>query len=73
VFGGERIVGGLSASERAALRRAAEASMMTYVATEAIRLRAYGTAARSAARAIARTPAGAPKVVAKVLGTFAGM
>jgi glycosyltransferase involved in cell wall biosynthesis len=73
VFGDERIVGRFSSDQRAALRRAAEASMMTYVATEAIRLRAYGTAARSTARAIAQKPAGAPKVLAKVLGTFAGL
>jgi hypothetical protein len=73
VFGDERIVGRFPAGERAALRQAAEASMMTYVATEAIRLRAYRTAARSAVRAIAQKPAGAPKVLAKVLGTFAGL
>lgn len=73
VFADERIVGRLPAAARAALREAAEASMMTYVATEAIRLRAYRTAARSAARAIAHRPAGAPRVLAKVIGTFAGL
>lgn len=73
VFADARIVGRFSAVERAALRGAAEVSMMTYVATEAVRLRAYGAAARSAGRAIAHRPAGAPKVLAKVLGTFAGL
>jgi hypothetical protein len=73
VFSDERIVGRLSPERRAALREAAEASMMTYVATEAIRLRAYRTAARSTVRAMAQRPAGAPKVLAKVLGTFAGL
>lgn len=73
VFADGRIVGRLAAADRAALRQAAEASMMTYVATEAIRLRAYRTAARSAAQAIAHRPGGAPKVLAKVLGTFAGL
>jgi Glycosyl transferase family 2 len=73
VFADERIVGGFSPATRAALREAARASMMTYVATEAVRLRAYATAARSTAQAIAQRPAGAPKVLAKVLGTFAGL
>jgi hypothetical protein len=73
VFADERIVGRFSPDERAALREAAEASMMTYVATEAVRLRAYRTAARSTVRAIAQRPAGAPRVLAKVLGTFAGL
>jgi hypothetical protein len=61
VFADERIVGRFAPAERLALRRRAEASMMTYVATEAVRLRAYATAARSAAKAIAHRPAGAPR------------
>lgn len=57
----------------AGLRPIAEASLMAYVATEAVRLRAYGTAVRSAMQAAWHAPAQAPKVVARVLGTFAGL
>jgi glycosyltransferase involved in cell wall biosynthesis len=73
VFADERIVGRFSPAERGSLREAARASMMTYVATEAIRLRAYRTAASSTLRAIGQRPRGAPRVLAKVLGTFAGL
>jgi glycosyltransferase involved in cell wall biosynthesis len=73
VFGDPMVAKRMSPLALAGLRPIAEASLMAYVATEAIRLRAYGTAMRSALRAAWHAPAQTPKVVARVLGTFAGL
>ena len=73
VYGDPMVAKRMSPLALAGLRPIAEASLMAYVATEAIRLRAYGTAARSALRAAWHAPTQTPKVVARVLGTFAGL
>jgi glycosyltransferase involved in cell wall biosynthesis len=73
VFADPMIAARIPPLKLAALRPPAEASLMAYVATEAIRLRAYGTALRSALRAAWHAPAHSPKVAARVFGTFAGL
>jgi glycosyltransferase involved in cell wall biosynthesis len=73
VFGDPMIAARMPPLALAALRPVAEAGMMAYVATEAIRLRAYRTALRSALQAAWHAPTQAPKVAARVLGTFAGL
>ena len=73
VFGDPMVARRMSSLALAGLRPIAEASLMAYVATEAIRLRAYDVAFRSALRAAWHAPMQTPKVVARVLGTFAGL
>jgi glycosyltransferase involved in cell wall biosynthesis len=73
VFNDPMIADRMPSLALAALRPVAEAHLMAYQATEAIRLRAYGTAVRSALQAAWHAPAQTPKVVARVLGTFAGL
>ncbi|HYF55955.1 MAG TPA: UDP-hexose transferase, partial [Salinarimonas sp.] len=71
IFRDEAVRARVPAGELARLKRAANASLLTYVATEAIRLRDYGSSLRSALRAIAEAPGRAPNVVLRVCGTFA--
>jgi glycosyltransferase involved in cell wall biosynthesis len=73
VFSDPMIMSRMSPLALAGLRPIAEASLMAYTATEAIRLHAYGTALRSAVQAVWHAPTQTPKVVARVLGTFAGL
>lgn len=73
VFKDPAILDRVSGPALAALRPIAEASLMTYTATEAIRLGAYAISAQSTWRAIRTAPSQTPRVLSRVFGTVVGL
>jgi glycosyltransferase involved in cell wall biosynthesis len=73
VFTDPMIVGKVNSDDIARLRRKAEAHLKTYLACQAIRVRAYGRAIRETAAVIALLPSQAPKTLAHTLGALAGL
>ena len=73
VFSDPVIVGKVGSHDVARLRRKAEAHLKTYLACQAIRVRAYGRAIRETAEVIALLPSQAPKTLAHALGALAGL
>jgi len=55
------------------LRAGAEAHMLGYIATEAVRMRRFWTAARATGQAIRRSPRLAPRTLVRVGGALAGL
>jgi glycosyltransferase involved in cell wall biosynthesis len=73
VFTDPMIIGKVASHDVARLRRKAEAHLKTYLACQAIRVRAYGRAIRETAEVIALLPSQTPKMLARALGALAGL
>jgi glycosyltransferase involved in cell wall biosynthesis len=73
VFSDPMIIGKLASRDVARLRRKAEAHLKTYLACQAIRVRAYGRAIKQTAEVIALLPSQAAKTLAYALGALAGL
>ncbi len=73
VFTDPMIIGKLAGHDIARLRRKAEAHLRTYLACQAIRVRAYGRAIKETAEVIALLPSQIPKTLAHALGALAGL
>jgi glycosyltransferase involved in cell wall biosynthesis len=72
VFTDPMIIGKVAGHDVARLRRKAEAHLRTYLACQAIRVRAYGRAVKDTAAVMALLPSQAPKTLAHALGALAG-
>jgi glycosyltransferase involved in cell wall biosynthesis len=73
VFSDPMIIGKVGSHDVARLRRKAEVHLKTYLACQAIRVRAYGRAIKETAEVIALLPSRAPKTLAHALGALAGL
>jgi glycosyltransferase involved in cell wall biosynthesis len=73
VFTDPMIIGKVASHDVARLRRKAEAHLKTYLACQAIRVRAYGRAIKETAEVIALLPSQTPKMLARALGALAGL
>jgi glycosyltransferase involved in cell wall biosynthesis len=73
VFTDPMIIGKVAGHDVARLRRKAEAHLRTYLACQAIRVRAYGRAIKETAVVIALLPSQTPKTLAHALGALAGL
>jgi glycosyltransferase involved in cell wall biosynthesis len=73
VFTDPMIVGKVSDAEIVRLRRKAEAHLRTYLACQAVRVRAYGRAMKETTEAIALLPSQTPRTLAHALGALAGL
>jgi len=73
VFSNPLVLGQARDLDLARLRNAAEANMLGYIATEAVRMRRFGMAARATGRALRRSPGLASRTLARVGGAFAGL
>jgi glycosyltransferase involved in cell wall biosynthesis len=72
VFSDPMIIGEIGSHDVAPLRRRAEVHLKTYLACQAIRVRAYGRAIKETAAVMALLPSQAPKTLAHALGALAG-
>jgi glycosyltransferase involved in cell wall biosynthesis len=72
VFSDPAIVGEIGSRDLTRLRRRAEVHLKTYLACQAIRVRAYGRAIKETAAVMALLPSQAPKTLAHALGALAG-
>jgi glycosyltransferase involved in cell wall biosynthesis len=72
VFSDPMIIGEVESHDVARLRRRAEVHLKTYLACQAIRVRAYGRAIKGMAAVMALLPSQAPKTLAHALGALAG-
>jgi GT2 family glycosyltransferase len=73
VFSDPAIVGAIESRDVARLRRKAEVHLKTYLACQAIRVRAYGRAIKETAAVIALLPSQAPRTLAHAFGALAGL
>jgi len=73
VFTDPMIIDKVASHDVARLRRKAEAHLKTYLACQAIRVRAYGRAIKETAEVIALLPSQTPKMLARALGALAGL
>jgi glycosyltransferase involved in cell wall biosynthesis len=73
VFSDPMIIGEVGIRDVARLRRKAEVHLKTYLACQAIRVRAYGRAVKDTAAVMALLPSQAPKTLAYALGALAGL
>jgi glycosyltransferase involved in cell wall biosynthesis len=73
VFSDPMIIGKVGSRDVARLRRKAEVHLKTYLACQAIRVRAYGRAIKATAEVVALLPSQAPKTLAHALGALAGL
>ena len=73
VFTDPMIIGKVASHDVARLRRKAEAHLKTYLACQAIRVRAYGRAMKETAEVIALLPSQTPRMLARALGALAGL
>jgi glycosyltransferase involved in cell wall biosynthesis len=72
VFSDPMIVGEIASRDVVRLRQRAEVHLKTYLACQAIRVRAYGRAIKETAAVMALLPSQAPKTLAHALGALAG-
>jgi glycosyltransferase involved in cell wall biosynthesis len=72
VFSDPMIIGDVESRDLARLRRRAEVHLKTYLACQAIRVRAYGRAIKETAAVMVLLPSQAPKTLAHALGALAG-
>jgi glycosyltransferase involved in cell wall biosynthesis len=72
VFSDPMIIGEVGIRDVARLRRKAEVHLKTYLACQAIRVRAYGRAVKDTVAVMALLPSQAPKTLAYALGALAG-
>jgi hypothetical protein len=73
VFGDRAVLDTLPAHLVPTLRRAAEVHLVTYAASQAVRLRGYRKAARYVLMAVRRSPLAMPRVALRVGLAFLGI